>query len=189
MMSGTRTVQVYDAETNSWSVSPVQLPAPLFEGCAVSTTFGIVVIGDFEAGRPNAYILREGEWNHLPVSNYAHTNPGCSLVTINNHTGILVISGIWAEFLRLEDKEWIILPQPKIRRFSDLKPTVGTSLGRIVVVGGVDRDTGEVSDVIEVWDEEAADWRLSGRVMDSRRTRQTEIAVPVRYLDSCDLLT
>ena len=189
LMSGTRTVQVYDVTTNSWSLPPSQLPAPLFEGCAVSTHLGIVIIGDFEAGQPNAYISRGDQWNKLPVSNYAHTNPGCSMVTIRNQTGILVISGVWAELLRLEDEKWIILPQPKIKRFRELKPTVGTSLGQIVVVGGVDRDTGEVSNVIEVWDEEAGDWSLSGGVINNRRTRQTEISVPVRYMDSCDILT
>ena len=187
LMSGTKTVQTYDVLTNTWHLPPAQLPAPLFEGCAVSTSQGLVVIGDFEAGLPNAYISQEGEaqWRSLPVSNFAHTNPACSLVTINNLTGVLVISGLRAELLRLEDNIWIKLPQLKIRRFSELRPTVGTSLGRVVVVGGVDRDTGQVSDVIEVWDEEARDWVVSRQVMDNRRTRQTELLLPVRYFDSC----
>ena len=190
LMSGTRTVQTYDIVTNTWDLPPAQLPAPLFEGCAVSTSRGIVLIGDFEAGLPNAYISQgegEDQWRPLPVSNFAHTNPGCSVVTITNVTGVLVISGLRAELLRLEDNKWIKLPQLKIRRFSDLRPTVGTSLGRVVVVGGVDRDTGQVSDVIEVWDEEEQDWVVSRQVMDNRRTRQTELAVPVRYMDSCNL--
>ena len=193
LMSGTRTVQTYDMRTNTWDLPTAQLPAPLFEGCAVSTSQGIVIIGDFEAGLPNAYISQQGEaegeaqWRPLPVSNYAHTNPGCSVVTITNITGVLVISGLRAELLRLEDNKWIKLPQLKIRRFSELRPTVGTSLGRVVVVGGVDRDTGQVSDVIEVWDEEERDWVVSRQVMDNRRTRQTELAVPVRYMDSCNL--
>ena len=188
-MTGSRTVQVFDARTRSWSLHPSLLPAPLFEGCAVTTQRGIVIIGDFEAGQPNAYISREDQWHRLPVSNYAHTNPACSVVTINNQTGVLVISGLYAELLRLEDEKWIVLPQPKIRRFKELKPTVGTSLGEVVVVGGVDRDTGEVSNVIEVWDDEAEDWVLSESVMDNRRTRQTDISVPVRYMDRCDILT
>ena len=189
LMSGTRTVQTYDPLTNTWHLPPAQLPAPLFEGCAVSTSRGIVVIGDFEAGLPNAYISQgsEAQWRPLPVSNYAHTNPACSVVTINNITGVLVVSGLRAELLQLEDSKWINLPQLKIRRFSELRPTVGTSLGRVVVVGGVDRDTGQVSDVIEVWDEKERDWVVSHQVMDNRRTRQTELAVPVRYMDSCNV--
>ena len=68
----------------TWEYGP-DLPAPLYEGCAVGTHLGLVVIGEFEdqAGT-NSYILKDTVWSALPKSNYEHVNPGCGLGRIGN---------------------------------------------------------------------------------------------------------
>ena len=80
----------------------------LFKGCAVSTSKGLVVIGDFEAGTTNGYILRSTQiwpfgaqsyWSPLPVSHYRHPNPACAEAKINSEIGIVVVSGNVVEML------------------------------------------------------------------------------------------
>ena len=183
-MSGSAIVQKYDMMTRRWSRGP-SLPAPLFEGCAVGTNIGVVVIGDFESGSYNTYILKGSEWKPLPLSTYAHTNPGCGLVTLNNKAGVLVISGVFVEFLDLSDRKWVKLPHTIVSRKRDIKPTVGMTWGHVVISGGVDMDSGEVSDAIEVWDEEKGRWRVTRRRVTGKRIRQGQIMVPSHYAYDC----
>ena len=183
-MSGTTLVQEYDIRSRTWAEG-TRLPAPLFEGCAVETLLGVIVIGDFEAGNPNAYILDRSKWKPLPLSNYAHTNPGCALVTINRKSGVLVISGSFVEFFSLWDNKWIKLPGTKVKRKRDIRPTVGMSHGQIVITGGFDMDSGEVSDIIEVWDGEEWMWRVASKRVKGNRIRQGDVSLPKQYAYNC----
>ena len=68
------------------------------------------MIGDFEAGATNGYILRRTQiwpfkaqsyWSPLPSSRYRHyhTNPACVEAKINSEIGIVVVSGNVVEML------------------------------------------------------------------------------------------
>ena len=66
------------------------------------------MIGDFEAGSTNGYILRRTQiwpfkpksyWSPLPVSHYPHSNPVCVEAKINSEIGIVVVSGNVVEML------------------------------------------------------------------------------------------
>ena len=66
------------------------------------------MIGDFEAGPTNSYILRKTQiwpfraqsyWSSLPKSNYRHSDPACVEAKINSEIGIVVVSGNAVEML------------------------------------------------------------------------------------------
>ena len=187
LMSGSRFIQKFNIKTRTWSQGPL-LPAPLFEGCSVETPDGLVAIGDFEEGEPNAYIQTSGMWNELPLSNFQHTNPSCVLTNINNKLGVVVISGNRVEMLNLSDKQWFILPKPNINRAPEVKPTLGLSLGKLVLSGGVDLYSGDISNVVEEWDENKQLWRISSGSVGLPTIRQGNVMIPVRFMDYCDIL-
>ena len=61
------------------------MPAPLFEGCAVPVRRqGLLVLGDFEAGETNMYLLTGpgGEWRAMPESRHYHSRPGCAVASL-----------------------------------------------------------------------------------------------------------
>ena len=62
----------------------------------------------------------------------------------------------------------------------------GPNRMRAETFGEVREVTAEVAK--KAWDEDAGDWVVSHHVIDNRRTRQTEIALPIRYMDRCKLL-
>ena len=152
----------------------------------MGTAVGVLVVGDFEAGLPNAYLLSGSTWAPLPLSNYAHTSPGCALVTVRNRTGVLVISGSFVEIFYLSERQWVKLPSPAVKRQRDIKPTVGMSRGgQVVIAGGFDLERGEVSDVIEVLEEEEGRWTISDNRLAGKRLRQADIVLPVKYAHNC----
>ena len=66
------------------------------------------MIGEFEAGSTNGYILKEiliwpfapkSFWSPLPVSHYKHSNPACTEARIKSEIGIVVLSGNLIEML------------------------------------------------------------------------------------------
>ena len=187
-MSGTDTVQEYWPDSDSWSVSNIALPAPLFEGCAVSTKAGLVVIGDFEAGQHNGYILVAGQsWQPLPLTLFHHSAPACAAVRLAGQPGVLVLSGQRVEFLQLAARRWEALPGPVVRRSREVRPSLGVSLGRVVLAGGLDLDTGEPSSALEVWDEAGQEWGVDSS-LPGARLRQTDISLPLQFLDNCDII-
>ena len=197
-MEGTRLVQRYSPATRAWARDP-DLPAQLFEGCAVATPRGLVVIGEFEAGAANSYVLGAGgRWAALPLSHYRHTSPACSLATLGNVTGVVAVSGNSVEMLVLSSGNntdsssnstgwrWQLLPAPTVSRSGSVAASLGVSLGRLVLTGGVDLASGEVSGVVEVWDEAAAGWRPQQRRQPAPTFRHGVTSLPVRYMDYCD---
>ena len=186
-MSGTNIIQKFNVDTLTWSRGP-DLPAPLFEGCAVATGSGLVVIGWFETGDTNTYIYdRSKSWRPLSHSHYSHTSPGCTLATVNSVTGVMVITGNQVEMLDLDNNVWVKLPQPNIDRASERRPTVGISFGRLMIAGGVDMSNVDVSDVIEEWDDIAHQWVLTSTRVKNPTLRQGQVAIPIKFMDFCDI--
>ena len=114
-MNGTRHVQEYDMVTGGWS-SGVPLPFPLFEGCAVNTESGIVVLGDFEGGPFNAYILVDEQWHPLPPSTFYHANLACAQVTVSSENVLIALSGQNIEYFSFVQNKWIKMKPPDVKR-------------------------------------------------------------------------
>ena len=187
LMSGSTHVQRFNVASRSWSQGP-PLPAPLFEGCSVSTDLGLMVIGDFEAGEPNGYILtHDDQWKPLPLTHFTHTNPGCTSARINNSEVVVVVTGDYVEMLRLADMRWIVLPRPNIHRSPEVRPTVGVSFGKLLIAGGLDLEHGDVSDVIEEWDDDLADWRITAAKVDNPTIRHSDVSISLHLMDYCDI--
>ena len=183
-MSGTTLVQEYDVATGVWTMGPA-LPFPLFEGCAVNTERGIVVLGDFEGGAYNSYILEDGVWSPLPLSIYAHTKPACEEVLLKNEKVLMALSGENIEYFSFKENKWIKMhPPPNVARSKDSTSTVGMSFGKLVISGGFDMEIGEVSDKIEIWDESSSIWKTSSERKYSGRNNHAAISLPSSYL-SC----
>ena len=186
-MSGTKIIQKFNVDTLTWSRGP-DLPAPLFEGCSVATESGLVVIGWFETGDTNTYIYDKSKrWRPLPKSHYSHTSPGCTLATVNNVTGVLIITGNDVEILDLDNRLWTKLPSPKIDRAPERRPTVGVSFGRLIIAGGVDMRNVDVSDVIEMWDDNTHQWVVTSTRVKNPTLRQGQVAMPIKFMDFCDI--
>ena len=96
-----------------------------------------------------------------------------------------MISGSFVEFFSLWDNKWIKLPKTKVKRKRDIRPTVGMSHGQIVISGGFDMDSGEVSDIIEVWDGEEGTWRVASKRVKGNRIRQADVSLPEQYAYNC----
>lgn len=185
LMSGSKSVQKFNVATRTWSKG-VDLPAPLFEGCAVSTPLGLVVIGDFEEGEPNGYILADnGVWSPLALTHFTHTNPACSMTS--NNQGIILVTGNYVEMLSLSSLQWSVLPKPNIDRSPEVRPTLGVSFGALLLTGGLDLGSGELSDVIETWDDHLMEWRLSSIKVKNPTIRHSSVAVSIHLMDYCDI--
>eukprot|EP00092_Neocalanus_flemingeri_P038357 GFUD01041760.1.p1 GENE.GFUD01041760.1~~GFUD01041760.1.p1 ORF type:complete len:360 (+),score=42.18 GFUD01041760.1:83-1081(+) len=181
-MSGTTLVQEYDVRSSIWSLGP-RLPFPLFEGCAVNTDRGIVVLGDFEGGAANSYILVDGKWIPLPLSIYSQTKPACAQVNMRNENVFMALSGENVEYFSFQEQMWIKIPSPlKVARSKYSTSTVGMSFGKLVISGGFDMDIGEVSDKIEIWDELGSSWKTSLGRKFSGRNNHAYISLPSDYL-------
>ena len=48
-------------------------------------------------------------------------------------------------------------------------------------------DRVEISDKIEVWDEKLDDWRLTSEKVSHPTLRQGFIAIPLKFMDFCDI--
>ena len=181
-MNGTRHVQEYDVVTGGWS-SGVPLPFPLFEGCAVNTESGIVVLGDFEGGPFTAYILVDEEWHPLPPSTFYHANPACAQVTLHRENVLIALSGQNIKYFSFLQNKWIKMKPPDVKRSKNKPPTVGMSFGSIVISGGVENL--EVSDKMEIWEESAGVWKTVEERKNLGRKDQTGVSMASNYL-LCD---
>ena len=184
-MNGTDLVQEYDITTGIWSFG-VPLPFPLFEGCAVNTDSGIVVLGDFEGGAFNAYTLVDNMWHPLPRSIYYHTSPACAQVSVKNENVLIALSGQNLEYFSFVENKWIKMKPPGVIRSKYKTPTVGMSFGNLVISGGVDMENIEVSDKIESWDETVSAWNTVPERKYSGRNDHSDISLPSSYL-SCEI--
>ena len=88
----------------------------------------------------------------------------------------------------MADKQWYILPEPNINRAPEVKPTLGVSFGKLLLSGGVDLASGDISDVIEEWDNNKQEWRLSSVRVGLPAIRHGNVMIPVRFMDYCDIL-
>ena len=171
--------------TGGWS-SGVPLPFPLFEGCAVNTDSGIVVLGDFEGGPFNAYILVDEQWHPLPPSTFYHANPACAHVTVSSENVLIALSGQNIEYFSFVQNKWIKMKPPDVKRSKNKPPTIGMSFGSLVISGGVDEENLEVSDKIEIWNESTSAWKTVQERKNSGRKDQTGVYMTSNHL-LCDL--
>jgi hypothetical protein len=176
-LEGTTHLQLYHPGKAAWTEGP-PLPAPLFEGCVVAVgTDGLLVLGDFEAGATNLYLLEGGLWRALPVSGHPHVRPGCSVAALDGgEEGLVAISGNRAEFFSLRTETWRDLPQPTVNYAPTLRVSVGLSLGRLVVAGGLDMAEGEMNNKMEAF--EGGQWVAQPRRLSAGRTHQAELHLP-----------
>ena len=183
-MNGTVYVQEYSLATKKWA-SGVPLPYPLFEGCAVNTGAGVVVVGDFEGGFFNAYILDQGLWQPLSPTLFYHATPACASVTLNSEEVIIVISGQNIEYFSFLHNRWINMEPPNVPRSENKPPTLAMSSGRLIIAGGVDLETVGVSDEYEIWDPVKKAWRTKNGKEYFGRVDHAQITLPRSYLQCC----
>jgi hypothetical protein len=179
-MVGTTTVQRLHLPTGRWTLGR-PLPGPLFSGCAVRLPRGILVLGDFEAGAPNAYMLSRGVWMPLPVSTFPHENPACGRARLGGEEVAVAATGNTIEYYSPSSNAWRALPAPAVHRALLPRPSVGVAGGRLVITGGLDKMEMAVSTVVEAWDEAAGRWVVAGSLA-TARTRQGEVQVPDQLL-------
>ena len=172
-LRGTRHLQLYSPARRQWSRGPA-LPAPLFEGCAAATRLGLLVLGEFDSGDTNLYLLARGVWRGMPASRHPHVRPGCTVTTVGQEDGLIAVSGSVVELFSLARQEWRELPRLAVARAAHARVSVGHSAGRLVVAGGWDMYTMEPATAVEVWRGEG--WQVEGQVVG--RTRQAEVHLP-----------
>ena len=155
-LEGSTHFQLYDPRNMAWRWGP-DLPAAIFEGCAVAgKDDGLFVLGYFESGPTNFYLFdgKSGEWQEMPASPHQHTRPGCTMASLQaGEEGLVAISGNHAEYFSFSRREWEELPQPLVSRSPHVRVSVGLSQGQLVVAGGYDRSLGETSHQVEGWQE------------------------------------
>ena len=141
---------------------------------------GLLVLGDFESGPTNLYLLSRpgGEWRQMPESRHLHTHPGCAVTTLADGVeGMVAISGNNAEFFSFLAEKWVEMPPPLVPRAPSMKVSVGLSQGRLVVAGGWDSSLMEMSMRVEAW-EEGRGWVAYPRDLSEGRTHQAELSLP-----------
>ena len=180
LLRGTTHLQLYNPRRGSWSQGP-EMPAPLFEGCAVPVRRqGLLVLGDFEAGETNMYLLTGpgGEWRAMPESRHYHSRPGCAVASLDGRNeGLVVVTGDHTEFFSFTHQRWIELPDRLSRRAATNHVSIGMSQGRLVRAGGWDDLLQEKSHVVEAW-EEGRGWVPLATQLKVGRTRQAELELP-----------
>lgn len=180
-MTGTTTVQILHLASGKWARGR-PLPAPVFSACAVRLPHGVLVVGDFEAGSTNAYILKRGKWTPLPPSLHPHEMPTCVRVSLGGEEVAAVASGNQVEFYSPSAGEWRALPRPLVDRAAHPRPSLGVSKGgSLLLAGGFDMEELEESTVVEVWHEAEGRWEVQAR-LETGRTRQGEVVVPAKLL-------
>lgn len=178
-LRGTRHIQLYSPAKGRWSRGPA-LPTPLFEGCAVASRLGLLVLGEFDSGAANLYLLARGVWRAMPASRHPHVRPGCTVTTVSQEEGLLAVSGSNVELFSLARREWRELPRLATARGAQARVSVGHSAGRLVVAGGWDMYTMEPATAVEVWRGKA--WHVEGAVVG--RTRHAEVHLPASLCHS-----
>ena len=189
LLDGTTHLQLYNPRQRTWTQGP-QMPAPLFEGCAVPVRQqGLLVLGDFEAGKTNLYLLTgpEGEWRAMPVSRHYHSRPGCAVATLDgSNEGLVAVTGDHTEFFSFTRQVWVDLPNPVSHRAASMHVSVGVSQGRLVMAGGWDREMQEKSHLVEAW-EEGRGWVPLAHQLKVGRTRQAELELPASLCEQAGL--
>ena len=171
-----RLVQQYSLTSRRWSKAR-PLPHPVHSACAATLPHGVLLVGDFSSGPANAYLLGStGQWSALPRSLHQHTAPACGRATLGGQQVVVVVSGGAVEYYSGQARAWRVLPAPEVVRIGP-RPSVGWSRGRLVVVGGLDREMGEVSVEVEAWLEEEGRWQVEGEV-EVARSRQGQVELP-----------
>ena len=185
-LDGTRQLQLYNPREGIWGLGP-PLPASLFEGCAVPMgSHGLLVLGDFESGPTNLYLLSgpDGKWRQMPESRHLHVRPGCAATTLaGGLEGMVAISGDNAEFFSFLAEEWVDMPAPMVPRAQNMKVSVGLSEGKLVVAGGWDSSLQEMSQKVEAW-EDASGWVAYPRDLSEGRTHQAELSLPASLCEA-----
>ena len=189
LLDGTTHLQLYNPTQHTWTQGP-RMPAPLFEGCAVPVRQqGLLVLGDFEAGETNFYLLTgpEGEWRAMPVSRHYHSTPGCAVATLEgDNEGLVAVTGDHTEFFSFSRQVWMDLPNPASHRAASMHVSVGVSQGRLVMAGGWDSQLMEQSHLVEAW-EEGLGWVQLPRQLEVGRTRQAELELPASLCEKANL--
>merc|ERR1712130_11581 len=110
LLDGTTHLQLYNPRKRTWTQG-TKMPAPLFEGCAVPVRLqGLLVLGDFEAGNTNLYLLTgpKGEWRAMPRSRHYHSRPGCAVATLDgSNEGLVAVTGDHTEFFSFTRQVWV----------------------------------------------------------------------------------
>ena len=172
-LEGSTYFQLYDPRKLTWRWGP-NLPAALFEGCAVAgKDDDLFVLGYFESGPTNFYLFdgKSGAWQEMPASPHQHIRPGCTMASLGaGEEGMVAISGDHAEYFSFSRREWDELAKPLVHRSPHVRVSVGLSQGQLVVAGGYDLSLGETSHLVEAWQE--GGWVQLDYLLAVARTKQ-----------------